>query len=490
MSDSISLKQLPKQVQSLKQKQQIMLTANMQQAIKMLQTPVLELLEVIEAEVEQNPLLDYDEIVPLPPEETDPETVESSREEKELQMNEEDFSAFEAMKEDYRDFFDETLNGQMRRCSQEDEEKHSYQMSLICYEPTLHEDLLQQVSEATDDPQLKKVAYTLIGYMDQQGYIDTSLSEIAAMHSYSESELAQMLKLIQSFEPAGVGARDLQEALLIQLKRQKKEHGLAYTLILECFEEVLRNRIPEVAKKLKVSTYELYQAIHTDLLPLNFHPGNAFNHEAATPIIPDLVIEKDGNQLIVEANRSDLPVVRLKKEYVDLLKEKTMGSYDKDFILQKFMAAKWFIRNLHQRGHTLERIGEHIARNQRNFFIKPGGELAPMTMKSVAEELGLHESTISRAVANKYMYTPKGMYPLVYFFSQGLVRDSGEEVASNAAKELLLRIIAKEDKRAPFSDEALVKEMAQRGIQCARRTIAKYRAMLKVGNRQQRRQYR
>ncbi|MCB1135368.1 MAG: RNA polymerase sigma-54 factor, partial [Chlamydiia bacterium] len=283
--------------------------------------------------------------------------------------------------------------------------------------------------------------------------------------------------------------RDPREALLIQLRRKGKKASLAYKIIDKHFDDLLHNRIPAIHKGLGASPGEIEAEISKVIGGLSLQPGAAFGDVPVQHVRPDGKIVLEHGELRVEVNDDTLPPLRLNRRYLRMLDDPSLSPEDKEYIMKKAMSGRWLLKNIHQRNETLFRILESLTKRQGDFLRDPVGELKPLTMKVVAEELEVHESTVARAVANKYVDCPRGLLPLRFFFSNSYVTKGDEDVSSHSVKAVLSELIDREDKSKPLSDEALSQLMAERGISCARRTVAKYRREMQIGNTSQRRSY-
>ncbi|MCP5470337.1 MAG: RNA polymerase factor sigma-54 [Chlamydiales bacterium] len=436
--------------QQAKQLQRLILSPQMQQALHLLQLPVQELSTLINEELSLNPLLEYpdEELVEILPEIERDSRSSSVRED-----------------EDLRAFIENT----------------------VAYEESLIDWLNQQAKESFDNP---KNAYTLIGYLDHNGFLSTPLEEISLLEEIPLEELEELLKEIQTFDPVGVGARSCQEALLIQLRALGKSESLAYRIIDTNFDDMLHNRIPAIAKKLKAKTQEIHQTILDEIAPLDLRPGanrpEGHYRERSQHLTPDVTILHHDGKFTIEINEGKLPHLRFKSSYIDMLHKEGLSAEEKEYIEEKIASGKWLLRNLHERNHTLYRIAEEIIYYQKSFLVEPQGKLTPLTMKELAEKLELHESTIARAVSNKVLSCPRGILPLRSFFTNAYTNESGETISANTVKECLQEIIDAEDKHAPLSDDVISKIIKEKGISCARRTVAKYRQELNIGNTSQR----
>jgi len=481
--DAMSLHQKQKQRQNVKQLQHLMMSSQMQQAVRLMQLSMTELALAIERELERNPVLEYDE-----QEESNEVENQEDSDEQALAFSENDFEIMKRLDEDFKDHFSESENYYTKRTAEEEKLKSFLEQSIPAKE-TLSEHLMKQSREIFQTEEEMLMAEVIIGNFDRKGYLATDLNEIAGMNGYPIRSLKRVLRQIQTFDPFGVGGSNLRECLLIHLRCRKDEKSLAYTIVKKFFFELLHNRIPTIQKKLKCSFAELEDAIYSKIAHLDTHPGMVFDDHATPYITPDASIIEDQGKLQISINEGYLPTIRLNSRYLQMLSDAHIEKETKDYVCKKLMSARWLIKNIDQRNQTIYRVVEAITSQQKAFFLHSFGKLVPMTMKLLAERLGLHESTVARAVANKYVDTPRGIFPLRYFFSSAYITADGEEMSSNAVKILLKEIIDKEDKKQPLSDDAIAKSLASKGVPCARRTIAKYRSAMKIGNRSQRRMY-
>lgn len=495
MTNFLSLELQQKPNQNIKQLQRLIMSKQMQQAIHFLQMPIMELTTLIDQEMEQNPVLEYssenEEEENTDRVQMEEENQESEEEdsipEKELTFNEGDFDIMRRLDEDFRDHFSESGNSSIRRTA-EQEKLQTFLESSICAEPTLFEHLMQQVREVFSEEAKRSIAETIIGNFDENGFLIIPLQELAALQGCTLGEVESVLGEIQTFEPSGVGARSLKESLLIQLRRQGKEESLAYAIIDRHFDDLLHNRIPIIKKGLHCHMGEVEEAI-AEIARLDLHPGANISRGVASFVVPDVSLRQDQDKLVVAVNDDYMPRLKLNSRYMRMLEDDSLSEETKDFIKKKVVSAKWLLRNLSQRNETLEKIANSLAKHQRHFFLDPQGTLVPLTMKMLAEELEVHESTVARAVSDKYIETPRGVLPLRSFFTSSLTTTEGTGISSKTVRDMVKEIIDAENKQQPLSDEAISAKIKAQGIQCARRTVAKYRTALKFGNAQQRRKF-
>lgn len=482
-SNPQNIQQRQLQSQNQKQIQRLMMSPQMQQAIYLLQLPTLELASLIETELEQNPVIEC-----LPEDNGDFNDSENSTIDDGEQDDDNLLKILAQLDENISENFHQKIDLKTLRTGLE-EKYRTFVLESALQEPSLYEHLLHQAQETFQTSEELSLAEAIIGNFDANGYLHTPLKEIALLNHTDQQKLEQLLEAIQTFEPHGVGARDLQESLLLQLRAQNKQETLAAKIIEEHFEDLLHNRLPLIQKKLGYTLEKITDAIHSHISPLDLHPGTLFSKQPIQYIVPDIILKQEGDNFFATSNNEFIPQWRINTRYMQMLNDPATPNDAKEFIKQKTASANWLMHTLNQRGNTLERIMLFLSQKQREFFLSSNGKLVPLTMKTVADELELNESTIARAVANKYADTPRGTLPLRFFFSSAYAVDSGTELSANSIKTALMELVRKEDKQHPLSDEELSKKLKAQGIHCARRTIAKHRGTLNIGNAHQRRQY-
>lgn len=449
--------------QNVKQIQRLILSPQMQQALHLLQLPVLELGSIIEEELTQNPILEFSE-------------------------NENPFSedAFEILRSLEDDARPSSFPGQ-----REEEDLKAFIENTIAYENSLFDHLMQQANETFDNQHERMYAAAIIGNLDHDGILSTPLEEIAALSGTTLDILIPILRTIQTFDPLGVGAQNLKEALLIQLKGMGKDKSLAFRIVENHYDDVMHNRIPAIAKSLSRSVQEIRNTIVQEIAHLDLHPGTnqAEGHykQQVHHLTPDVTIDYSDGKFSIEINDEHIPSLRLNKGYLQMLQDHALPQETRHYIQEKIASGKWLLRNLHERHQTLYRIALELIKDQASFLSCAKGQLIPRTMKEIAERLELHESTVARAVANKYISSPRGILPLRSFFTHAYVTDSGENISAQTVKDMLIQLLASEDKSSPLSDETLSALIKEKGIPCARRTVAKYRQEIGIGNTTQRR---
>lgn len=471
-----------KQHQQLKQQQR--LSPMQMQVIKLTELPTLEFEERIKQELEDNPALEegfeFDDAKDNKPDDEFDDAANITQEEMALG--------------DYANE-DEVPDYQFRQTGREPQ-KGEIPFSAGS---TMHEYLISQIKETALDEEQVKIAEYIIGSIDESGYLERSLSAISDDLIFqqnidiSESELENILKVVQTFDPPGIAARTLQECLLLQLDRKEKTSAtdLAIKIVKDYFDEFSKRHYEKIIKSLGLDEGGLKAVIH-EITTLNPKPGNNWGDSlllTLNTIVPDFIIESNGGELTLFLNNRNVPPLRISREYSELLKgystnKESMNSDSKNaaqFVRQKLDSARWFIDAVRQRQETLQTTMQAIIDKQYDFFLTgEEADLRPMILKDIADATGYDISTISRVSNSKYVQTSFGIYPLKYFFSESMQTDSGEEISSREVKAILKDCIEKEDKRKPLTDDKLAERLKEKGYIIARRTVAKYREQLNI----------
>lgn len=471
-----------KQHQQLKQQQR--LSPMQMQVIKLTELPTLEFEERIKQELEDNPALEegfeFDDAKDNKPDDEFDDAANITQEEMALG--------------DYANE-DEVPDYQFRQTGREPQ-KGEIPFSAGS---TMHEYLISQIKETALDEEQVKIAEYIIGSIDESGYLERSLSAISDDLIFqqnidiSESELENILKVVQTFDPPGIAARTLQECLLLQLDRKEKTSAtdLAIKIVKDYFDEFSKRHYEKIIKSLGLDEEGLKAVIH-EITTLNPKPGNNWGDSlllTLNTIVPDFIIESNGGELTLFLNNRNVPPLRISREYSELLKgystnKESMNSDSKNaaqFVRQKLDSARWFIDAVRQRQETLQTTMQAIIDKQYDFFLTgEEADLRPMILKDIADATGYDISTISRVSNSKYVQTSFGIYPLKYFFSESMQTDSGEEISSREVKAILKDCIEKEDKRKPLTDDKLAERLKEKGYIIARRTVAKYREQLNI----------
>ena len=462
---------------------QQILAPQLQQSLLILQTPLLELRNLVQQEMETNPVL---EELPDEPSSDGPNGDEPSAD----NNFKEEFEKLASLDEEWRDYMAQSssYSPEGSRGSPEAKDKRQFFFDSIAVQETLQQHLMTQLNQTALNANDRKTAELIIGNIDDNGFLQSTPEEMALSSGIAKEDFEKMLALIQSFYPPGVGARDLRECLLIQLQREGKENSLEYKVISEHMEDLGKRRFPEIARRMSITVEEV-QKCADRIARLNPRPGQAFAAAPQNYVLPDVTVEKvDGDYQII-LNNEQIPHLRISNIYKDIIAQGNNGSEVKDYIRDKIRNGKFLIRSIHQRQQTISNIAHQIVSRQRDFFEHGPSHLKPMTMGEIADAVGVHETTVSRAVSGKYMATPQGIFEMKYFFTPGYQTSTGESMSNTSVKEALLDLVKHEDGNTPLSDQEIVEILSQRGIPIARRTVAKYRTELNILPSHMRRKY-
>ena len=459
----------------LQQKQSLIMTPRLQQALKLLQVPTLELQQILKQEMLQNPLLEeVDEVL----DQEDIEREGSADEENNKEA--EDPAEEEAV--DWSEFLQDGLD---RTYVPASEQGIEFLEKVPVTTTSLAENLLEQLHFLSLPEESVRIAEFLIGSIDDRGWLVTPLEEVASMLGVPLETVEKVLAVVQALEPAGIGARDLRECLLIQLDARGDRDSLSWKLIHDHFDHLVNRRFPEIARVLKVTPEEV-QAGADAIATLNPRPGTAIAEDDARYVTPDLLVERVDEEYVVMLNDRHVPRLRISSAYESVIRGKknpdatTSEKETRTYIKDRLASAKWLIQTIEQRRRTMIKVMECIIREQREFFDRGIAFLRPLTLAAVARQIDMHESTVSRVCSGKYVQTPRGVFELKFFFSSGLETDDGEDVSARTAKDIIRTLIDEEDKTDPLSDQRIAEMLHERGLHIARRTVAKYREQLSI----------
>ena len=477
--------------------QSLVLAPQLQQSLALLQAPTLELKALVEQELQQNPVLEEAPIQEMDLQDKDgddsdkaAETADLSEPPADLTFDSTDRSAAEPvddfqaefdrlvqLDQEWRDHFTQT--NLPIRASAEEEEKRQFMFDSLVAGTSLQETLLEQVRQSALPRDQWPVAELLIGNIDEYGYLKATVEELSSSTGLSPEKVLDVLKVIQTFEPSGVGGRDLRECLLLQLERTGQRESLEYRIVSEFMDALGKRRIPEIARGTGESVDEVQEALER-IARLEPRPGRAFLPDNNEYILPEVFVQKAGDEFIVTTNNEYIPHLRISNTYKDLMAQSQNSAEVRNYIREKIRAGKFLIKSLHQRQTTILSIAKEIVHRQREFMEKGVAHLKPLTMVQIAEVVGVHETTVSRAVSGKYMQTPQGLVEMKYFFTAGIQTASGDGMSNTSVKDMIAEIFKKEDTARPLSDQEVVKMLKERGIVIARRTVAKYRTELNI----------
>jgi RNA polymerase sigma-54 factor len=469
---------------SLRQSQRVVMTPLLQQAIQLLQLSTLELQEVVQKELLENPLL---EETPETPETSPGETPEPAVEAAPLELAPRDERQVDEQRSDELPFditavmFDDAPERSL--VAQEEHEELPFD-NIARTTSSLTDHLDEQLRFATVDPVLRAIGGEIIGNLDEDGYLRADLEEIAQRCGVTASDVEKVLILVQGFDPPGVAARSVQECLLLQLRADPTPDPLAIEIVEEHFDALSKRRYADIARALKRPVDRVMEAIE-EIMALEPKPGRSFGASDARYIVPDVIVQKVGDEYAVALNEEGIPRLRVNALYRTLLR--SAGNDARQYVEQKLRSAMWLIKSVDQRQRTLRKVTQSIVKFQRDFLDRGIAHLRPLSLRDVGEDIGMHESTISRVTTNKYVETPQGLFELKYFFHSGIASGDGEMVSSVSVKKMIQDYLATEDAAKPFSDQEIAQYLKARGLTIARRTVAKYREELGILPSHQRR---
>jgi len=486
---------------------QQVLAPQLQQSLALLQAPTLELKALVEQELQQNPLLeeeppteqDHEEKVMRdadtsviargdtqtlqqadpaePPSDVKFDPASERQSSEPVDDFQAEFEKLTQLDQEWRDHFAAT--NLPARSSPEDDEKRQFMFDSLTTGTSLQEHLLEQVrlSEITDEQ--RPIAEMLVGNIDDYGYLKATVEELSFSTSISKERIEEVLKIVQTFHPVGVGARNLRECLMLQFERQGRQNTLEYRIVRDHMDSLGKRRLPEIARTTGEDVIDVQDAVARIGL-MEPRPGRAFLPDNDQYVVPEVFVSKVGEDYVVTNNNDQVPHLRISNTYKDLMAQSDSSPEVREYIREKIRAGKFLIKSLHQRQQTILNIAREIVNRQRDFLERGVAGLKPLTMIQVAEVVGVHETTVSRAVSGKYMQTPQGLFEMKYFFTSGIQTASGEGMSNTSVKEIITDIFKNEEPSKPLSDQEVVLMLAQKGIVIARRTVAKYRSELNI----------
>jgi RNA polymerase sigma-54 factor len=485
-----------------RQTQSLVLAPQLRHSLKILQVAALDLRSVIQEELQSNPTLeelpmegvslenpspeenatdrDSDSAGKVGTDNTDAtaptDTSEVKREEMDFSKDKE-FEILGKLDEDWRDHM--ASAGGAQPYTSEDAEKRQHFFDSLVSETSLQEHLMQQAELVELSPAALQAMQHLVGSLDDRGFLTQSPADIALQTGLALESVQEALATLKTFDPSGIGAKNLAECLLLQLAAKGRSDSLALRMIRDYFELLTRRRIPELARKLSADADDIQSAIE-EIGKLDPAPGRRFAEDNNRVVIADVTVEKDGEEWKIYLNSDYIPRLRISNTYRDLIAKGSLTKVERDYLREKMRSGKFLIDSIEQRQRTIERITREIINAQTPFFETGVSQLKPLTMTQIADVVGVHETTVSRAIANKYIKTPHGIFDFKYFFTPGYQADSGASVSNTSVKEMIADLIAGEDKGTPLSDQELVAKLQEKGIKIARRTVAKYREELSI----------
>jgi len=468
--------------QQLKLSQKLVMTQQLRQAIKLLQLNRLELSDALQAEIEQNPALEEDF---SPPELTEnPMSLSSTTEEtgprtesevtESLKVND---NMSETNWEDYANNFDSNFSF----AHETPPADAPSQFEFISEKPGLTAYLMWQLAHSELDEREWDIARFIIGNLNRYGFLEVDITKVIEETGCEPDDAEYILEVIQDLDPPGIAARNVSESLYLQLERLGKGKSLAAEIVRDHLPLLETRNYKALSRATGRKKPELERAINFIVTELTPYPGLPYATEQTNYVVPDVYVRKIDGEYVIRLNDDDLPQLKLSSLYQDLLQnDKTLEKESRQYISEKLKNADWFIKSLYQRQRTILKVMESILRFQKDFFEKGARYLKPLILKDVADDIEMHESTVSRVTSNKYVHTPLGIYELKYFFSTAIPREGEESMASESIKTIIRKMILEEDKANPLSDNAISEKLAESNIKIARRTVAKYREQLKI----------
>ncbi len=469
-----------------RQTQNLVLAPQLRQSLKILQVAALDLRSVIQEELQANPTLEElpmegvslereNDTHPNTDSEGTPAGEEPDRRE-EMDFSKE-FEILNKLDEDWRDYMSQA--GGAQPYTSEDAEKRQHFFDSLVTETSLQEHLMRQADLADISPQHYEAMRYLVGSLDDRGFLTQTANDIALQMNLPLEAVQQAAKYLKTFDPPGIGAQDLEECLLLQLAAKGRSDSLAGRIVRDHFTLLTRRRIPEIARKLGAHMDDVQIAIE-EIGTLDPAPGRRFADDSNRVVVPDVTVEKDGDKWNIHLNSDYIPRLRISNTYKEMIARGTLTKTERDYLRERMRSGKFLINSIEQRQQTIERITREILKVQNAFFEEGVSKLRPLTMTQIADAVGVHETTVSRAIANKYIKTPHGVFDFKFFFTPGYQADSGASVSNTSVKEMINDLIAGEDRSHPLSDQEIVAKLQEKGINIARRTVAKYREELGI----------
>jgi RNA polymerase sigma-54 factor len=460
-------------------RQTLVMTPKLQQAIKLLQMPALELQQKLKLELLYNPMLEEVEDAVEDEDEQEP-APETAEDEGEFKAGEDEIDWDRYLKDGFE-------LGAQEIGEREESDDHYERVPVV--RSSLEDHLISQLRMSVASPEELKIGEFIIGSLDRNGFLTCTVDEISAFTSADRKDVEKVLAVIRTFDPPGVGAADLRECLLIQLGALGLSESLAARLVSEHLNDLLEKRYREIARSLKKTVKEIQTAAGV-VAGLDPRPGTRFSAEEPRYIVPDLIVDKVGEDYVVQLNDRNIPRLRVSRTYRDILSgARRRDKKEEDYVKKKLDSAKWLIKTIDQRRRTMVKVMHAILDAQRSFFDKGVEHIRPLTLQQIANVVDMHESTVSRVTNGKYVQTPRGVYELKYFFSPGLKTDNGEDASSKRIKAMIQEMVEAEDSKKPLSDQDIAARLKANGFSVARRTVAKYRDQLGILRARMRKEY-
>jgi RNA polymerase sigma-54 factor len=468
------------------------LAPQLRQSLELLQVPVLELRTLVQQEIEQNPTLEEAATLDAPspePEapaaegETPAEPTASAEaeappaEEKKEDDFKDEFDKLVQLDDEWRDYFQQDRSSQPY--TSDDAARRQFFLDSLSQPKSLQQHLMDQLTLSVENETDRQIGELLIGSINDDGFLTSTIEDLASTTGFTVDQVHHVLTSIQEFDPIGVGAKDLRECLLIQLRRLGKEDSLPATIVRDHLDAAGSRKYPDIARALKVSVDQVQDAARF-IGTLEPKPGRLFVADAPAYVLPEVSVQKIDGEYVVFLNNDQIPRLHISAQYRQLMGDTTTTAEVRNYIREKIRAGMFLIKSINQRQQTIYNIAREIVKVQRDFFEQGISHLRPLTMNEIAQVVGIHETTVSRAIANKYIQTPRGTFEMKYFFTPGYKTASGQEISNKTIKDAISKLVAEEDPANPLSDQAMVETLQKMGIKVARRTIAKYREELRI----------
>jgi RNA polymerase sigma-54 factor len=465
------------------QQLQMVLTPQLRQSLEMLQMPMMELRDLIQQELDANPTLEEEPATEDQPQEpktevpADEPTSDFPEEQNRELDFEKEYAVLSQLDEEWREYFFQ--DSQHRTFTADDDEKRNFMLDSITQKESLQQHLMEQLSLAGLDEADRRLGELIIGSIDDDGYLVTAPEELATTSNTDLEHLKGVLAIVQEFHPIGVAARDLRECLLIQLDRMDKGESLMASIVRDHLDRLGSHKNAEIAKALHVTPEEVQTAADF-IATLDPKPGRIYSSEPAAYITPEVVVQKVDGKYSLIVNDDQLPHIRISKHYRDILSNKATPPDVRSYVQERIRSGAFLIKSIHQRQKTIHLIASEIIEIQKDFLDHGIAHLRPLTMSEVARKVGFHETTVSRTVSGKYMKTPVGTFNMKYFFTPGIKTAGGANMSNKAVKDLIMGMVSEEDSSHPLSDQDIMDKLKAQGVQVARRTVAKYRIVLRI----------
>jgi RNA polymerase sigma-54 factor len=482
----------PSQSMAMSQTQrlQMVLAPQLRQSLEMLQLPILELRTLLQQEMEQNPTIEespsQDEPIEIEPGASQPDATEPESEKKEPLDFDKEIEALAKLDDEWRDYFLQDRASNPR--TDEQEEKRQFFLDSLAQRESLQQHLMGQLNLSGLSEDDRKIAELIIGSINDDGYLTNTIAELAANTGHDQRHMEDVLAVVHDFHPVGVGSRDPRECLSLQLERMGIQDGTAVAIVRDHLEELGARKFQDIAKALKITPQAVQQAAVL-IGTLDPKPGRAYSAEVAAYILPEVQVLKVDGRYVVVLNDDQLPHVRISSHYRRLLEDPATTPDVRSYVQDKIRSGAFLIKSIHQRQRTIHRIATEIVTAQTDFLGHGIARLRPLTMAEVAGIVGVHETTVSRAVSGKYMQTPIGTFEMKFFFTPGIRTTDGKEVSNKTVQDMIASLVAREEPTTPLSDQEIVEKLREQGVTIARRTIAKYRLVMRISPSHLRKSY-